>query len=295
MAKFEFPFPGEPLSLIQETRSGLPGSYIELEQGVTHYELAGPKQAPLVVLVHGFSVPYFIWEPTFVSLVSVGLRVLRFDLFGRGYSDRPVIRNDVNLFVDQLSQLLEALDVQQRVSLVGLSMGGVISAAFTARYPQRVSRLALIDPAGFPLGYSWAFKLLRFPLLGEILFSLQSSGNLENSMASDIYDPKHIQKFLERYRPQMKYRGFRRSLLSTLRSGILQDGLGWYRKVGKLDLPVQLVWGQEDGTLPFKYSRDLVAAIPQVDFHPRPGLGHIPHYEKPEVVTPLLLELLRCK
>jgi pimeloyl-ACP methyl ester carboxylesterase len=75
----------------------------------------------------------------------------------------------------------------------------------------------------------------------------------------------------------------------------LQDGLEWYRQVGRLDLPVLLVWGEEDGTVPFKYSREVVAAIPQVDFHPISDTGHIPHYEKPEVVTPLLVQFLRCK
>lgn len=37
--------------------------------------------------MHGFSVPYYIWEPTFAALVQAGLRVLRYDLYGRGYSD----------------------------------------------------------------------------------------------------------------------------------------------------------------------------------------------------------------
>jgi pimeloyl-ACP methyl ester carboxylesterase len=293
--EFEFPFPGETAALTPEIRSRIPGQFIELDQGVTHYELAGPQQAPLVVLVHGFSVPYFIWDPTFVSLVSVGLRVLRYDMFGRGYSDRPKARNDIGLFVEQLAQLLDALEVQQPVSLLGLSMGGLVSSGFAVRYPQRVTRLGLIDPAGFPLGYSWVFKLLNVPLLGEVLFTLQSSGNLENSMVSDIFDPKYIQEFIEQYRPQMQYRGFRRSLLSTLRSGILQDGPKWYRQVGMLDLPVLLVWGEEDGTVPLKYSRDLVEAIPQVEFHPISGAGHIPHYEKPGVVNPILIEFLRRK
>lgn len=291
--QIEFPFSGENSVLNSETRAGMPGTFVALSDGVTHYELAGPAQAPLVVLVHGFSVPYFIWQPTFVALVSVGMRVLRYDLFGRGYSDRPHTRYDKTLFVRQLAELLQALHLKSPVNLVGLSMGSEISAAFAAEFPQRVSKLALIDPAGFPLGYSFAFKLLRVPLLGELLFNFQGRGDLENTMASDFYEPRYIHEFVEQYRPQMQYKGFKRALLSTLRSGILDHGLPYFQAVGQLELPVLLLWGQQDKTVPFKHSREVRQAIPQAEFHAIADAGHIPHYEKPEIVNPLLIGFLR--
>lgn len=291
--KIDFPFRGEPTILTSEIRAAIPGRFIDLSDGVTHYELAGPQQGPLVVLLHGFSVPYFIWQPTFIGLVSVGMRVLRYDMFGRGYSDRPQVKYDVDLFVRQLADLLEALDVHSPVYLVGLSMGGVVSAAFTTRYPQRVAKLGLIDPAGFSLGYSFAFKLLQVPLLGELLFNLQGKGNLENSMVSDFYDPRYIREFIEQYRPQMQFKGFKRALLSTIRAGVLENGQPIYKQLGLLDLPVLLAWGEGDKTVPFKHSQELISLVPQVEFHPIAGCGHIPHYEKPEVVNPILIEFLR--
>lgn len=57
----EFPMRGETRSLTPELRDTLPGAFVRLPDGVTHYQLAGPEDAPVVVLVHGFSVPYFIW------------------------------------------------------------------------------------------------------------------------------------------------------------------------------------------------------------------------------------------
>ena len=80
---------GETKRLTPEVRTGLPGNFIQLSDGVVHYELAGPEDAPVVVLVHGFSVPFFIWDPTFEGLSEAGFRVLRYDLYGRGFSDRP--------------------------------------------------------------------------------------------------------------------------------------------------------------------------------------------------------------
>src|SRR5271169_4886577 len=88
------------------------GSYVSLGAGVTHFELAGPPDAPTVVLVHGFSVPYYIWDPTFDALTAAGFRVLRYDLFGRGWSDRPNARYDAEFFDQQLLQLLDALGIR---------------------------------------------------------------------------------------------------------------------------------------------------------------------------------------
>ena len=79
----------EILVLDEEARELAPGLFVELSDGWTHYDVAGPESGQVVILVHGFSVPYYIWDTTFEALVAAGFRVIRFDLFGRGYSDRP--------------------------------------------------------------------------------------------------------------------------------------------------------------------------------------------------------------
>ncbi|MDH4110684.1 MAG: hypothetical protein OEW35_20620 [Gammaproteobacteria bacterium] len=67
-------------------RAGTTGAYMQLGEGLVHYEVAGPETAPPVLLVHGFSVPSYIFDPTFAALVAAGHRVIRFDLYGRGTS-----------------------------------------------------------------------------------------------------------------------------------------------------------------------------------------------------------------
>ncbi|MGB7874199.1 MAG: hypothetical protein WBL25_07430, partial [Anaerolineales bacterium] len=84
-----FPYLGKTEELNEAARAGAPGSFVQLSDGCSHYELGGPPDGQPVVLVHGFSVPYFIWDPTFSFLTECGFRALRYDLFGRGYSDRP--------------------------------------------------------------------------------------------------------------------------------------------------------------------------------------------------------------
>jgi pimeloyl-ACP methyl ester carboxylesterase len=99
------------MELTAERRAASGGQYVTLSEGVTHYELAGATGETTVVLVHGFSVPSFIWDPTFEALKQAGFRVLRYDLFGRGLSDRPRGRYDLERFVRQLAELLRALQL----------------------------------------------------------------------------------------------------------------------------------------------------------------------------------------
>ena len=70
MAKQSFRFRGESQVLDAEARSSAPGRFVDLPDGVVHYEMGGPLNAQTVVLVHGFSVPYYIWDPTFEALVE---------------------------------------------------------------------------------------------------------------------------------------------------------------------------------------------------------------------------------
>ena len=128
-----FPYFDETKALNESTRKEADGLFIQLSDGITHYQLGGDENgdADAVVLVHGFSVPSFIYDPTFEFLSKQNFRVLRYDLFGRGFSDRPNLKYDVHLFVKQLKELLDKLNFK-KINLVGLSMGGPITAKFIA-------------------------------------------------------------------------------------------------------------------------------------------------------------------
>jgi len=72
-----------------------------------------------VVLVHGFSVASYCWERTVPALVEAGFRVLTFDLYGRGYSDRPDGPYNLDLFVRQIDELLTRSTSWSRLTLAG--------------------------------------------------------------------------------------------------------------------------------------------------------------------------------
>src|SRR6185295_19427765 len=95
--------------MTDDVRKAAGGSYVKLADGVVHYQVAGPDTGRAVVLVHGFSVPYYIWDPVFDTLSKAGIRVVRLDLYGRGYSDRPDVPYSPDLFDREITGLLDAL------------------------------------------------------------------------------------------------------------------------------------------------------------------------------------------
>jgi len=288
-----FPYSGESTPLNENTRKELPGSFIALPSGVTHYEEGGDPNGHPVVLVHGFSVPSFIYDPTFEFLSKQGFRVLRYDLLGRGFSDRPAAQYNAELFVNQLWELLEALDFKN-ICLVGLSMGGPVTASFIDRHPRVVSKYVLIDPAGArPVSISPMLKAVRMPGVGELVLGLFGSGNMVKSIASDFFSPELVAQFQEKYKIQMRYHGFKRAILSTMRNGMLDSFIDTYRRVGTLKKPTLIFWGRQDKTTPFEHSTDILTAMPHAEFHALDQCGHIPHYERPGKVNEILLEFLR--
>jgi pimeloyl-ACP methyl ester carboxylesterase len=101
-----------------------------------------------------------------------------------------------------------------------------------------------------------------------------------------------VATFRQRYRIQMEFRGFRRAILSTLRANMLGSFEDLYARLGKLAKRILLVWGEQDKTVPFGQSRPLRRLLPGAEFMPVPNCGHIPHYERPDLINPRLLAFL---
>jgi pimeloyl-ACP methyl ester carboxylesterase len=282
----------EKLILSDETRASLPGEFISLTDGVTHYHLDGPQDGPVVVLVHGFSVASYTWERNVPALTEAGFRVLSYDLFGRGYSDRPKGPYDLDLFVRQLDELLGALEIDQPVDLAGISMGGYISSAYTNRFPDRVRRLVLLAPQSIATGADQRVRILVDPPYSDYLFTVyvlpfqmvEKKGEFKAFGLPDTWR--------ENYLDMMQYVGFRNALISTLRT-MQGDPFEEYRETGRLDLPVLLLWGDKDQTVPIEYALDVLEAIPQAELHIIPGARHASPYERPEEVNPLMIEFLK--
>lgn len=285
----------ETVELNDEIRESLPGEFIQLTDGVVHYELDGPEDGEVVVLVHGFSAPSFIWDHNFGFLVQNGFRVLRYDLYGRGYSDRPEIKYDMELYVRQLQELVHQLGLsQKKFSLVGLSMGGGICVVFADQYTELVKRVSLVDPMGFSIGglsNEILFRLLKIPGLKRLLMKLMGHDFFVKSQEADFVQYEGLGDYLEKYRRQLVYKGFLRAIWSTIQNVPFTNLKDAYERVGK-QIPMQLFWGEEDRTIPFRVSEKVLAAVPSIKFFPIKNAGHQPQYTHAGEVNPSLLEFL---
>ena len=267
----------ERRALDDDARAGVSGSFVALDGGVTHYEMAGPDTGRVAVLVHGFSVPYYIWDSTFYALTAAGHRVVRYDVFGRGWSDRPDAAYDGAFFDAQLRGLLDSLRITEPVDLFGLSFGGFISAHFAVSHPERVRTLVLVDPATTPAQLP---SLIATPLLGSYLFQVTAVPKMAAGQPSDFLHPENFPGWVERYEPQMQFRGFGRALR---RSILAQKGMnypGMYATIAKAGTPVLLVWGRQDTTTPFANAENVTRVITAAEFFPVDSSGHLPHLEQ---------------
>nr|MBP8048421.1 alpha/beta hydrolase [Anaerolineales bacterium] len=173
------------------------------------------------------------------------------------------------------------------------SMGGPITASFIDQNPQVVDKFILIDPAGAKrVTLSLLLEAVKLPIFGELALGLFGSGSMVKGIASDMFDPELVEHFQAQYKIQMQYKGFKYAILSTMRNRMLESFAETYARVGKLKKPTLLIWGKNDTTVPFKNSAEILKAIPHAEFHPIENCGHIPHYEKPEIVNKVLLEFL---
>jgi pimeloyl-ACP methyl ester carboxylesterase len=111
---------------------------------------------------------------------------------------------------------------------------------------------------------------------------------------SDFLHPERYPTWADQYRPQMRYKGFGHALLSTAQLGARTDYDSLYAGVARTGVPVLLIWGKQDQTVPFTLSEVVRRNIPAVDFFPVDSAGHLPHIEQAQLVNARLSAFLRA-
>lgn len=280
---------GKP-AMTDAVRKNHDKDFVPLTAGTTAYELH-KGDGPLVVLVHGFSIPSAVWDNTFNALTEAGFTVLRYDLFGRGFSDRPDTKYNSDLFVTQLKELTEKLIPGKRFTLCGLSMGGAISVAFADKYPQNVEKLVLIDPAGFPMATPAAAKIVKVPLIGDYFGRVFARRAIEKGIA-DNFTTGTPPILMAATLQQTEYSGYADAIVSTIRHMNMTGMEEVYRRVGKSGKPVLLLWGRADKVVPFANAEKVRAAMPAAKFVELEKSGHIPTIDENAKTHRVILEFL---
>jgi pimeloyl-ACP methyl ester carboxylesterase len=279
--------------LDEATRQQLGGSYAKLPDGVTHYELTGPKDGQVVVLVHGATIPMWIWDPQVEALTKAGFRVLRYDLYGRGYSDRPDADYNREFYRKQLLALLDNLGIKKPVDIIGMSLGGVIATDFTANYPDRVHYLVLTAPVVNSVKKDTSIKMLRIPVMGDFLMRLVASKTMTKRASALVEGMGNSEDHKKSLQEQITYEGFEKAALSMFRGDVMRDCRDAYRSVGKQDRRVLLIWGTEDTDISREMIDEIQKAIPTVQLYVLEGVGHQLNVESVQKVNDLIVDFLK--
>ncbi|GAB1445758.1 MAG: alpha/beta hydrolase [Cyclobacteriaceae bacterium] len=270
------------------------GNFAKLSAGYTYYEFENQEADTLLVMVHGFSVPSYIWDSTYYAALSRGYGALRYDVYGRGYSDNPDVVYDVALYSGQLHELLNELNIDKKINLLGLSNGGRTITAFAFQYPDRIQNLIYVDAAGFET----ITNDKEYPVMvseQEIQNFKQSEGytSMASGQLDDFYDPSPFTGWDTRYEKMMKYKGFARALLSTrMNSPSLENE---QRKIAESGMPVFALWGAHDKVVKLDEVRaNLMERIPDVELFVLPNAGHLPQMEQTKMFNSILFDQIIC-
>jgi pimeloyl-ACP methyl ester carboxylesterase len=283
----------ESVVLDDAVRERLGVKSVRLRDGTTRYEVGGASRDELVVLVHGYSVPSFVWEPVVARLHEAGVATLTYDLFGHGLSDRPATDYTRELYARQLADLLESVRPTGRVHLVGWSMGAMIAARYAIERPERIASVTLVSPSGLGIRMGLMGRVALVPVVGDLGHEMLGGYGLRAAQREFFADASGFDGYMERFEPQMQYRGFRRAMLSTLRHMGMDDFASEYTRYGRLGLPTRVLWGTRDRATPYESSSAFTRLVPGAELLALQDAGHASLYERPDVVAREIVSQVR--
>jgi pimeloyl-ACP methyl ester carboxylesterase len=282
--------PWETVDLTDQLRQKTGGSYVALSNGLTHYELSGPDFGRVVVLVHGSTLPLWTWDRQVKVLTGAGFRVLRYDHFGRGYSDRPKVEYTIDLYSNQLHELLDSLRITRVYALVGISFGCAIIANYAANFPGSIDRMVFTAPAVDP--FNEVSKKIATSSLGTALVKSQLKKQVEGRIRETLNERGMPSRYADMFIEQAGIKGFQRSLISFFHNAATEDYRPYYRKTGETVHNIMLIWGDDDKTVRKGQIREFEKAIPNAQVHILKSIGHLAPFEATDQYNSLLLSFL---
>lgn len=280
--------PDLPAATLVAKYGQAPSRFLELPSGArVHYRDEGPRDAPVLLLLHGSNSSLLTWVP-WVSRLSGEYRVVSLDLPGHGLTG-PVPGDDYS--PDGMAAFVDAFRTKLGLThfyLAGNSMGGNVSTRYTLAHPDVVDKLILVDASvvnhllppdrqpKLPIG----FRLIRTPVIGHIAGVFTPRSIVEKSTRAVFGDPSHVTpEMVDRYYELLLYPGNRRA--TRLRAEVPVDKTISDRLVA-IRAPTLVLSGQNDTLVPVEAARILHERIAGSTLVEYPGVGHVPMEEIPD-------------
>ena len=262
---------------------------VQLSNGFTYYKLENKETNTIpVVLVHGFSVPSYIWDPTFKLLSDNGYFVISLDLYGRGFSENVDEIYTDELFANQVIELLQKLNIDS-AKFLGLSNGGRVISKIADINPSIVEELIYVASSGFKY-----VEELNDKSVSEIEVSNFIKNNYPTISEGQLLDFKYPEKHSGwniKYEELLKYKGFAKALISTTKNHYTMDSI--HIKIQNSEIPVSTIWGDSDQVVLYKdFEKRIDSILPKRKEFFILDSGHLPHMENPNEFNKILLSIL---
>jgi 3-oxoadipate enol-lactonase len=242
-----------------------------------HCSLAGPDDAPAIVLLHSIATSSAMWDLQ-VPIWARSFRVVRFDLPGHGAS--PLVGATLADFAAAAWQTLDALGLS-RAALVGLSLGGMVAQEMAIAAPDRVGALVIAHSGG-----------RTAPAVAELwderIAAAEAAG--VEALVAPTLGRWFTPEFAETSPLQLDWIGalVRATSLAGFRNAARAiQGLDTLDRLGRLAMPALVIGGERDTALPIDAGRAVAAALPRATFASLPT-AHLGNIEQPGAFTELV-------
>ena len=257
---------------------------VEREPGM-HVVHDGPRQAPPLVLIHGSGASGASWSPV-VPALTAHHHVIRVDLPGCGQSPPPP-SYEVPVQASRVAAVLDDLGLRD-VAVVGHSSGGYVSTALAEQRPDLVRSIALIScgpQLGALLPQPLILRILLGPPFGPLIWPRRSDAMIRRGILATTARPVDIPDDTVADFRRTSYHAFR--TLTRHNTAYLAER-GVPERLAALPVPVLAIFGAADPRWdPSSVHR--YEAVPQARIELLPGVGHLPMFEAPEMISELLL------
>ena len=251
------------------------GNFSELSNGFTYYQIDNRFSENTLVFIHGFSVPSYIWDKTYNTAKEKGFKVIKLDLYGRGFSDNPDLDYTDELFANQVIELLQELEINN-ATFLGLSNGGRVISKLADLKPNMVEKLIYVSASSFNNHTEIENKNVSKDEIDNFIknrYPTISSGQL-----SDFKYPENYPSWDDKYEELLKFKGFARGLISTLKNHVNLDSEN--KEISDSNKKVYTIWGDSDSVVVYNDIKDkLNKLLPNRFEYTVPNSGHLPHIE----------------
>jgi 3-oxoadipate enol-lactonase len=246
------------------------------------HRLDGPEGAKVVVLSNSLGTTQELWRRQLPELTE-RFRVLAYDHPGHGASELPEQPYRVEAFAHGLLGLLDDLGLD-RVSLCGVSLGGMVGMALALEAPERVERLVLACTSAYlgpPEPWAERARIVRTDGMGAIA----------DAVVGRWFTPE-----LRREEPETVAR-FRALLIATPPEGYARccEALAAWdarERISRIAAPVLVVAGEDDPATPIEEAERLTSRIPGARLRVLERAAHLANVERSEAFTSAVLEHL---